>query len=174
MYSIYLGDKVSINEVVQALAITFNLAQDMIMDLSDEGNSKIKYEVKILDNSSEFNVEYVFHIHQNLKLESGLTDIVKFAQKISKFIDSPMVIDDLSDDPYQWLYLDNERLFLVEEVDSDKNGIDLYKDRMRQLDVHGIVELLPKVSDIKSGRFKESPYWVLPSDKWERYVIGPS
>lgn len=125
----YLKRKKTDHYIVELLKEIFNCDIKDISNLIDEEKSLIKFENRILDDISEFQVELnIYCIDERRVKDLKLNNNVSLGIAISKNINEDIAVNDenICDNPYQWILIKQNRLFLVEEEDNeDNNGITL-------------------------------------------------
>ncbi len=125
----YLKRKKTDHYIVELLKEIFNCDIKEISNLIDEEKSLIKFENRILDDVSEFQVELnIYCIDERRIKELKFNNNVSLGIAISKSINEDIAVNDenICDNPYQWILIKQNRLFLVEEDDNeDNNGITL-------------------------------------------------
>ncbi|MGI9580037.1 hypothetical protein ACR1PO_02380 [Chryseobacterium sp. RRHN12] len=125
----YLRRKRSDNYIIKLLKEIFNYDIKEISNLMDDKKSLIKFENRILDDISEFQVELnIYCIDEGRARELKLNNNVSVGIAISNKIHEDVVVNDniICDEPYQWILIKQNSLFLVEEDDiEDSNGITL-------------------------------------------------
>lgn len=125
----YLKRKKTDHYIVELLKEIFNCEIKQISRLIDEEKSLIKFENRVLDDISEFQVELnIYCIDVKRARELQLNNNIFLGIAISKSINEDIIVNDenICDDPYQWILIRQNNLFLVEEDDNeDNNGITL-------------------------------------------------
>ncbi|MBL3550541.1 hypothetical protein J2787_000869 [Chryseobacterium rhizosphaerae] len=125
----YLKRKKTDHYIVELLKEIFNCDIKDISNLTDEEKSLIKFENRILDDISEFQVELnIYCIDERRVKDLKLNNNVSLGIAISKNINEDIAVNDenICDNPYQWILIKQNSLFLVEEEDNeDNNGITL-------------------------------------------------
>lgn len=125
----YLKRKKTDHYIVELLKEIFNCDIKEISNLIDEEKSLIKFENRILDDVSEFQVELnIYCIDERRIKELKFNNNVSLGIAISKSINEDIAVNDenICDNPYRWILIKQNSLFLVEEDDNeDNNGITL-------------------------------------------------
>ncbi|PQA96794.1 hypothetical protein B0A69_01615 [Chryseobacterium shigense] len=124
----YLKKKKTDHYIVELLKEIFNCDIKEISNLIDEEKSLIKFENRILDDISEFQVELnIYCIDERRVEELKFNNNISLGIAISKNINEDIAVNDenICDNPYQWILIKQNSLFLVEEEEDDNNGITL-------------------------------------------------
>ncbi len=132
----YLKRKKSNHYIIELLKEIFNCEIEDISNLLDEKQSLIKFENRILDDVSEFKMELnIYCIDESRTRELKLNNNISLGIAISKSINEVVVVneDNICINPYQWILIRQNKLFLVEEDDNDNNGITLNQNN--QIDI---------------------------------------
>ncbi len=125
----------------------------------------VRFENRLLDQKSEFNTELEIHIVDiNCRRITHLYNDLLFAFKISEYLNEEVLINDASDDPYQWLLIQNQKLSLAEAVDNEYNGVTILRSKIQELSIEKSLEMLPSISYIQKS---DSVYFVSPSSLWK-------
>ncbi len=132
----YLKRKKTDHYIIELLTEIFNSTENEISTILNEEKSMIKFENRILDDISEFQTELnIYCVDEKIVKELKLNNI-SLGIAISKSINEDIIVSDenVCDDPYQWILIKQDKLFLVEEDDTkDNNGITLNRNNKTEI-----------------------------------------
>lgn len=145
----------------QKLSEFFIIDLDKVGYLLEEKECLVRYENERLDNFSKFRFELNIYVNSNeILLKKGIRNIIEYGIALSHFFKSKILIHDLTDDPYQWLLIEEMSVYLVEETDDDYDGISIKEGSLIELSSEKCINLL------KERVNKESVYQLSPSSVW--------
>lgn len=118
------------------LSDIFEYQQTQVKELLSEEDCLIRYENRVLDNTSEFCVELIVYIQDENQLNDiRLDNNIILGIQISNYIDEDVITNYKENEPYQWLLLRRNHFFLVEEVAQESYGINLENDRIEVFNI---------------------------------------
>lgn len=122
LYLLFTRKKGDIN-ITRMLSNIFKLNEEFIGDLLNDGDLKIRFENRILDDTSEFCTELnVYNNDENIVFSNNFL----FGIQVSKYLDEEVVVGINDDAPYQWIFIKKDWFFLIDEEISDENyGINI-------------------------------------------------
>ncbi len=165
----FLKRKKKPSYIKEMLSVLFDVTSENIGSLLSPGLLKLRFESRDFNTISEFDFELNVYVQDKESiLELKMYNNLLFGKQVSLYVDDEVLIDDESDDSYQWLLIDKERLFLVEECDDDKSGISLIQSSKKELLFEKALLLLPNKEDIDNLIIeKPRPYFISPSSLWK-------
>lgn len=173
-YVCYLKKKMSNDYLVKMLSDIFEYKETSISELlNGVGHYDLRFENRQLDDVSEFKTElnvYILDKRKILNLE--LYNNLLFGRKVAIYIKDEILINDESDDPYQWILVKEGEIFLVEEEYKDNEGINLISSNRLELAFEKALSLLPDRGYVenKSEDETDRPYFVIPANLWKDCV----
>ncbi|MCX8534667.1 hypothetical protein [Chryseobacterium luquanense] len=136
MLVFYLRSKREDLFIEKMLSDIFEYQQTQVKELLSEEDCLIRYENRVLDNTSEFYVELIVYIQDENKLNDiRLDDNIILGIQISNYIDEDVITNYKENEPYQWLLLRGNHFFLVEEVAQESYGINFENDRIEVFNI---------------------------------------
>ncbi|MBT2623521.1 hypothetical protein [Chryseobacterium sp. ISL-6] len=119
-----IGKKEDIS-ITRMLSNIFKLNEEFVGDLLDDGDFKIRFENRILDNTSEFCTELNVYTKDEIIISAN---IFLFGIEVSEYLDEEVIVGFNGGDPYQWILIKDNLFFLIDEEISDENyGINVHK-----------------------------------------------
>ncbi|WPO84293.1 hypothetical protein SD427_08145 [Chryseobacterium sp. JJR-5R] len=125
-YICYLKGKKENIHLIKILSDIFKCRDEFIGDLLGSKNFAIRFENRLLDNISEFCTELNIYIDDTIK-KVAITNNFLFGIELSKYLNEEIVISTHSDDPCQWILIQNNSFFIAEEADDENFGITLQR-----------------------------------------------
>lgn len=90
----------------------------------------------------------------------GITNNLTLAIEVSRYLNSTIIVDDESDDPYQYLIIKNNQLFLTDYLENPQNCQDIQGD-IKELDIEKALRLLNQYQNSNSAyKVKDSRLWL--------------
>lgn len=132
----YLKRKKTDRYIIELLKEIFNSTENDISTISNKEKSIIKFENRILDDISEFQTELNIYCIDEKRVKELKFNNISLGIAISKSINEDIIVSDenVCDDPYKWILIQQDKLFLVEEDDSeDNNGITLSRNNKTEI-----------------------------------------
>lgn len=171
-YVFFLKSYIDSNDIIKLLGNLFCLKTQEIGELNEEGEKIIlRFEIEILDNTSEFKFELNIYCHSlDLILNKGFYNNLILGVELSTILKKEILINDESDDPYQWILINEKWIYLVESEDNNHVGITLKESRTLPLSLSKAMELLPNeqyILDLKEEKVVPSTYYVKSSFLWQ-------
>lgn len=155
--------------LIEMLSCIFKYKLEEVGDFLSDGTYYLKFENRLLDEASEFCTELNVYIPDKERvLKTELYNNLLFGVKVSEYIGDEVLVNDESDDPYQWVLIKGKQLFLVEEVDDDNEGITLMSTKL-ELSYEKSIKILPGKNNIESTSNEhevDRVYFVTPSSLW--------
>ena len=170
MLTFYVDGKVSDSCVAGFLVKAFQLDAKAISQLQDCSDAEVTFEINKIGRdgfSSEINV----FLDAALARKSGMYNNLLLGIAISRMAKCGILINDESDDPYQWILIEGDVVFLAESGCDESEDINMRINSRRVLDINFALGVFPGENDFDSERVKGSAYLVTPSSKWESGVI---
>lgn len=168
----YLKEKLSIEEIKDLISNLFELERNRICEFLSEKECLIRFEYNVLDENfeSDYNIELNLYCNEkSLLLNTQIYNNLILAFKVASLIAVRVLVNDESDDPYQWLEVIAEKLYLVEELDNDSDGINLNFLSKKSLIVEKALDILPGKEFIENdGLIEKEPYFVKNSEQWKK------
>ncbi len=172
-YVCYLQNNIKDSYLADILSHVFKCKKCDIGELLEDGDFKIRYENRSLDEESEFNNELNVYVDSKEKiLELSIYNNLLFGIKFFNSVNESVLVNDESDNPYQWISIKQEGIFLVEECDSDEVGINLSAENSYEISLNKALMILPDKSNIERedlNSFKQA-YFVKPSSLWKSCI----
>ncbi len=165
----YFKENKKDQEIRNLLNSIFNYGKYEITEISSGFNHGIRYETRILDESSEFKSELNVYISEiKTVLENEIYNDLLFGLVVSKFLKEDIIVNDQSDDPYQWILIRDGGAFLVEEAAGDNKGINVFPNSERRLDINKSLCLFPDINYVRKHNTNkgETAYFIVPSTLW--------
>lgn len=119
--------------------------------IGDNANAIIKYEYT-LRNKTEFMTELVLYCQEEFCLTKKIYNDLHIALPLAKDLKQDIVIDDQSEDPYQWILVrSNGELFVVSElVDGEEIGSFIIDySSMKKVTLKQVLAVLPSREYVK-------------------------
>lgn len=123
-YICYLRENKKDIHLIQMLSNIFQCEEELIGNLLNTYNFKIKFENRLLDNVSEFCTELNVYVDNNTNSIVFFNNFL-FGFEVSKYLNEDILVSNQGDDPYQWILISNNQFYIVEEIDNENYGIDL-------------------------------------------------
>lgn len=139
----YLKRKKTDHYIIELLKEIFNSTENDISTISNEEKSIIKFENRILDDISEFQTELNIYCLDEKRVKELKFNNISLGIAISKSINEDIIVSDenVCDDPYQWILIKQDKLFLVEEDDTeDNNGITLSRNNKTEISYNSLIK----------------------------------
>ncbi|PQA89961.1 hypothetical protein B0A70_15375 [Chryseobacterium piscicola] len=137
MLVFYLKSKRRDLYLEKMLSDIFGYKEAQVKELLSEEDCLIRYENRVLDNISEFNVELIVYIQDENQLNDvRLDNNITLGILIANYLNEEVITDYKKSEPYQWLLLRENRFFLVEEIAQQNNGICLENNRIEIFDIN--------------------------------------
>ncbi|MDN4012266.1 hypothetical protein QX233_07345 [Chryseobacterium gambrini] len=129
-YICYLRENKKDIHLIQMLSNIFQCEEELIGNLLNTYNFKIKFENRLLDNVSEFCTELNVYVDNNTNSIVFFNNFL-FGFEVSKYLNEDILVSNQGDDPYQWILVSNNQFYIVEEIDNENYGIDLQESRVK-------------------------------------------
>ncbi|CAL2090872.1 hypothetical protein [Tenacibaculum sp. 190524A02b] len=166
----FFKDNVSVKKIKESLAIIFDVDFYDIKELFNDTEAIVKYEIRKLSINQDFNYELNLYVKRDSILITKLYNNLIFGYRFSKVLNFEILINDESDDPYQWILIEKNNLFLVEEKDTEEYGIDIIKSNRQKLNFNKAMKLLQNEEAIVNPSKANSVFYVSPSSKWNECI----
>lgn len=171
-YVFFLSGYIDSNDIIKLLGNLFGLKTEEIGELSEsEKTTQIRFEMRILDNTSDFKFELSIYCDSlDLVLNKGFYNNLILGVEFSTILKKEILINDESDDPYQWILINEKFIYLVESKDDNHVGITLKESSALPLALSKAMELLPNeqyIIDLKEEKVVPSAYYVKSSFLWQ-------
>jgi len=165
----YFNFDITNQEILKCILSIFKCNRNQVGELLEDGEYLIRYETLYLSDLKEgFYKELNIYVTPKIVEQSGVYNNLLLGLEITSLINKVVLINDESNDPYQWLLLDNEgKLYLVEENDDNLSNIVLKANRFR-LSFSKSLKLLPNLTDVRT---KNIPYYVDNSKFWLEAIV---
>lgn len=124
-YICYLKGKKENIDIISLLSNILNCKKELIGDFFEYGDFKIRFENRFLDDRSEFNTELNVYINEHIS--KSFSNNCSFGLEASRFLNEEILVNTKNDYSYEWILINNNLCFIVEETDGDHNGITLEK-----------------------------------------------
>ncbi len=170
LFICYIKHNLTCEETTKVINKVFALKNTSVASLLDDRECEIRYEWNELDKEAEFSYELIVYTqNKEILINSGIYNNLLFGLKLHDFIQASIIINDETDDPYQWLLIKNKKLYLVEEEFPENNGINLLEKTNCELSIEKSLELLPdKDFIISNSSNSKTAYYVKPSSEWSK------
>ncbi|QKX04210.1 hypothetical protein HN014_04560 [Aquimarina sp. TRL1] len=147
----------------------FECKEDQVGELLEEGEFLIRCEKSYLDDLKKcFYLELNVYVDIDVLTKVGAYNNLLLGLEIVTLLQRSILINDESNDPYQWLLLDkSRRLYLVEEIDNEIESICL-KEEYLELSLIKSMKLLPNFSKLNN---KDIVYFVDSPSLWREVQI---
>ncbi len=169
----YFNFKIDIEVLKRALSNVFSVKKNQVSELLDEQEKiKIKYEIINLSDTDErgYFIELNIYTLQNISKFVGIYNNLLLSIELNVYFNSNILINDESNDPFQWILVTKYRkVFLVEEKEFDNDFI-VIKENRYELSLAKSLNLLPK--DINFD--KSIPYFVDNPSLWKKAQLPPA
>jgi len=129
-YICYLRENKKDIHLIQMLSNIFQCEEELIGNLLNTYNFKIKFENRLLDNVSEFCTELNVYVDNNTNSIVFFNNFL-FGFEVSKYLNEDILVSNQGADPYQWILVSNNQFYIVEEIDNENYGIDLQESRVK-------------------------------------------
>ena len=170
-YVCYLKKHMLNPYVLSMLSNIFEYGPEKIGELTSEENCELKFENVLLDGDSEFNsVLTVYVVNREKVLKLGIYNSLLFGLKVSSYMKDEVIVSDESDDPYQWILIRNSRIFWVEELATDSEGITLLGSDRKELSYDKALALLPGRDTLKDSNYNSWSFSISPSSLWNSCI----
>lgn len=155
IFVLYLNQDISDSVAEYALSRSFD-------------GKKIKYEKRMLGGGNGYFVEIDIFAEEETCLTAGVYNNLLLALRVVEFIEGDILINDESDDPYQWIRIDKEKnVRIVEEIDEEDTEAVLISDELgKKVDLQYALTLLPDKEYILLPQNKRPAYYVRDSSFW--------
>jgi len=125
-YICYLKGKKENIHLIKILSDIFKCKKEFIGDLLDSKNFAIRFENRLLDNISEFSTELNVYLDDTIN-KAAINNNFVFGIELSKYLDEEIVVSGCTDDPCQWILIQNNLFFITEGADDENFGITLHR-----------------------------------------------
>lgn len=114
----FKSKKITESVLVNSLSIVFNISSCQIGELIDDGDLLIRYEIIDLDSSGKgFFRELNIYVEKSILIKSHINNNLLLVLELTNVIQEDIIINDESNDPYQYLLVNSKRqVFLVEDT----------------------------------------------------------
>lgn len=162
----FLKSKIPKKELKKLISTIYLIEKSKInlLEKYDE-NAIINYQITKIASDSDFNYQFEIFISNDLIISSGVFNNLILAIKLNKILRKEVLINDESDNPYQWLLINNENLYLVEEEENQKQGIYIFYEKSIELDISKGIALLQNKNDYIESK-KNTPYYIKNPKLW--------
>lgn len=165
----YFNNEILASKLKEVLSIVYKVNIDKIdeFDYNNVKDSTLRYQITEYSQTQDFNYQLEIFVTDDLIINSGIYNNLILAIEANKLLNVNLLIDDESDNPYQWLLINSRGLYLVEEkINEDSNyGIDIQDDMGLKINLDKALGLLPKKNDVLNKYYEES-YFIKNSRKW--------
>lgn len=174
-YVFFLKAYLDNDAIIKLLGNLFCLKAEEIGELNESDKKiSLRFEMRILDNVSDFKFELsVYCDSLDLILNNGFYNNLILGVEISSILKREILINDESDDPYQWILINGKCIYLVESKDNNQPGITLIESNKIPLSLSKSIQLLPNkqyIIDLKENKIVAVPYYVKSSLLWKNVV----
>ncbi len=140
--------------------------QNNIKKLEDyDDKAIINFQFTKFGNDSDFNYQLEIFVSNDLIISLGIFNNLILAIHLNKILEEEILINDESDDPYQWLLIKNNKLYLVEEYEDLQQGINLLYEKSIELNILKAINLLQN-KDYYINNKAFDPYYIKNAKKW--------
>lgn len=160
LFVLYLDKKNTQVLVEEMLSVVFNTNEKQIGQLLDNVSHEIVIDFRDF-SIHPFNwYELCVFVPTEMAEKVNLTNNLSFGREVSKYLGSPVILDDESDDPYQYLMIKDERLFLLDYVEEPRN-FEFVNETFRELSFERASEFLHSIDRAESAyQVKDSRLWL--------------
>lgn len=169
MLSFYLADEISKFDLVTILEQVLLLEPGRIGELYDDGEYLVRYEYNSYHNADSFYQEICVFPPDELLLKIGIYNDLILGKRIAEITGQEVIVDDGSDDPYEWILINKEGIFRVEEDGTvgREVGVKIFPSVQYRLSYEKAMQLLPGKDDLLLGKTSNA----FPSYLWDSCIM---
>ncbi|MDP3928955.1 MAG: hypothetical protein Q8R57_08015, partial [Bacteroidota bacterium] len=149
------------SDLVNAISKIFNLDVKEIGGLFDNEDRILTFQIENIANALYFNQEVSFFIPYDIARKESVLNSLILGKKLFDIINVPILIDDESDDPFQWLLIKDQKLYLIENME-DIEQFELTFSEIKELSLQKALFLLTNKLDNNKTAYliSDSKIWL--------------
>lgn len=139
MYVCYLKGKRNDIFIIKMLSSIFKCEKEAIGSLLDDREVEIKFENRLLDETSEFCTELcVYSKDENIIFSNDFL----FGIQASKYLDEEVIVSIKGDDPYIYILIKDDLFFQVDEDIIEENyGISIQESSKMEISYNDAIRI---------------------------------
>jgi len=157
------------------LSEIFHISKDQIVNLAQAKNHKITYEMRQFRCNSQNSHNSIFcneinlFVNGEVVIDSRCFNNLLLANHISLAVKKEVLIFNESDNPYLWLLIDQNNLYLVSEIEDNNDCILIDKQNAKKLFFEKALTLLPGIDYYTDSRPAKA-YYVNDYNLWSTCI----
>lgn len=159
-------------DIAQLVAAVLQVEKQDVAQLLYDSDCNIYYEYKVLDDEAAFSWILSVYVNDEEKIKAQkLYNPLLFGLMISKYLDAEVLINAHCVDPYLWILVEHGKIYLVDEVDEDDDGVNLHKDIKKELSIDKVLASFPDDDHFSKHKTINHTAPLFPIEVWTSWEL---
>lgn len=161
-----------VDDVAELVANILEVEKQDVAQFLESSDCNIYYEDSVLNDNAEFSWMLTVYVNDEEKIRAQkLYNPLLFGLTVSRCLDTEVLINAHCVDPYLWILVEQGKIYLVDEIDEDNDGVNLHKHIKQELSLAKVLASFPDEKHFDKHKTISHTAPLFPMEVWTSWKI---